>query len=129
MILDTSQSPPIEEISNKVLQAAKDTLGDKLEKVILYGSYARGDYDNESDIDFFILARVPQEEAGSWRRAINNQIPGIDLEYDIIVSVKVTGSSIFYEYSDVLPFYMNVLREGQVIYDGWRSNEFGQISY
>ena len=117
MALNSLSTPRITEISNKVLQAAKDALGDKLEKVILYGSYARGDYDNESDIDFFILARVPQEEAGSWRRAINSRIPRIDLEYDIIVSVKVTGSSIFYEYSDVLPYYMNVLREGQVIYD------------
>ena len=50
-------------------------------------------------------------------QGINNRIPGIDLEYDIIVSVKVTGSDIFYEYRDALPFYMNVLREGVVLYD------------
>jgi len=52
--------PRVVAISQKVMQAARDTLGDKLEKVIIYGSYARGDYDHESDIDFFILADVPQ---------------------------------------------------------------------
>ena len=40
-------SPRINEITQKVLKAAKDTLGDKLDKVILFGSYARGDYDSE----------------------------------------------------------------------------------
>ena len=69
MTRDKIVTPQLSEISHKVIQAAKDTLGDKLEKVILYGSYARGDYDHESDIDFFILAHVPQEDAGSWRRA------------------------------------------------------------
>ncbi|HED36937.1 MAG TPA: nucleotidyltransferase domain-containing protein, partial [Ignavibacteria bacterium] len=29
----------------------KDSFGDKLKKIILYGSYARGDYDSESDVD------------------------------------------------------------------------------
>jgi len=110
-------SQRIIEISQKVLQAAKDTLGDKLDKVILYGSYARGDYDDESDIDFIVLAHVPQEEAGIWRNEINKRIPYIDLDYDILVSVKVTGSAIFNQYVDSLPFYSNVVREGVVLHE------------
>ena len=112
---DITTNPYINEISQKVLQAAQDTLGEQLERVILYGSYARGDYDNESDIDFFILADVPQEEAGNWRNEIHKRLPYIDLDYDIIVSVKVTSSTLFYEYKDTLPFYMNVIKEGVVL--------------
>jgi len=40
----------LNEITNKVVRAARECLGDKLDRVILYGSYARGDYDDESDI-------------------------------------------------------------------------------
>ena len=109
--------PRIVEISQKVVKAAMDTLGDRLEKVILYGSYARGDYRDESDIDFIIIADVPQEEAGRWRDSIYDRIPCIDLDYDIIVSVKVTGSLIFNKYINTLPYYMNIIKEGVVLND------------
>ena len=108
-------NPRVIEISHKVVQAAKETLGDRLDKVILYGSYARGDNDNESDIDFFILADVPHEEAGDRRGDIRKRIPGIDLEYDITVSLHVTGKDVFEKFINTLPFYMNVAREGIVI--------------
>ena len=104
--------PRINAVGREVLQAAKDTLGDRLEKVILFGSYARGDFDADSDIDFCILANVPRNEATKWRRDINSRIPGIDLEYDMLVSLHVINSTMFYNHIDVLPFYKNVLREG-----------------
>jgi len=102
----------VSSLSQKVLKASKDTLGDRLDKVILFGSYARGDYDGESDIDFCILANIPQEEATRWRRDINKRLPGIDLEHDILVSLRVINSSMFYNHVDVLPFYRNVFQEG-----------------
>ena len=111
----TMKDPRIHAVSQKVYQAAKDTLGDKLDRVILYGSYARGDFDSESDIDFFILADVPQEEASKRRGDIRKLLPGIDLEYEIVVSLHVTGSAIFKQYRNTLPFYMNVAREGVVL--------------
>ena len=37
------------------LQGLNKILGKRLKKVILYGSYARGDYNNSSDIDIMIL--------------------------------------------------------------------------
>jgi len=104
-------------VSQVVLKAAKETLGDKLEKVILYGSYARGDHDHESDIDFFILADVPQDEASIQREAVRNCIPNVDLEYDINVSLHVTGKEIFNKFMNTLPFYINIVKEG-VILDG-----------
>ena len=112
MSKDTMADPRINGVTQKVLDAAKNTLGDRLDKVILFGSYARGDYDSESDIDFCILANVPREEATKWRRDINKQMLGIDLEYDMLVSLHVINSSMFYNHIDILPFYKNVLLEG-----------------
>lgn len=99
-------------ISEKVVEAAKSVLGDNLSSVYLFGSYARGDYDAESDVDFLVVANVPQEQAGRERRNIRQRLPLIDLEYDLPVSLHVTGSEIFEQYSNTLPFYMNVLRDG-----------------
>ena len=99
-------------IAQTVVQASELTLGILLDRVILFGSYARGDYDSESDIDFCILADIPREEAVKWRRDINKRISGIDLDYDILVSLHVISSSMFYNHIDVLPFYKNVLQDG-----------------
>lgn len=108
--------PRIGTVSQKVIEAAKDTLGEKLEKIILFGSYARGDYDADSDIDFCVLAKVPNEEVPVWDRGIYERLPGIDLEHDMIVSVHVTGSEIFHQYANDLPYYMNIIREGVELY-------------
>jgi len=64
---------------------------------------------------FFILADVPQEEASIRRGDIRNLIPLIDLEFDLTVSLHVTGSEIFNKFINTLPFYMNVVREGVVL--------------
>jgi len=102
----------INTVIQEVVRATKDILGDRLDKVILFGSYARGDFDADSDIDICILANVPREEETQWRRDISRRIPSIDLKYDILVSLRVINSSMFYNHIDVLPFYKNVLQEG-----------------
>jgi len=104
--------PRISKITQKVLQATKDTLGDKLNKVILFGSYARGDFDNESDIDIFVLADIPQEDATNCRRNIDARIPDLWFEHDLLVCIHVTSKIIFDRYFSVLPFYQNVINEG-----------------
>ncbi|MCL2015606.1 MAG: nucleotidyltransferase domain-containing protein, partial [Defluviitaleaceae bacterium] len=56
-------NPTVCIISKSVYNAAKNVLGDNLHKVYLYGSYARGDYDHESDIDYMVIANLPHKEA------------------------------------------------------------------
>ena len=99
-------------ITSKVAQAASDSLGDKLEKVILYGSYAREDYDEESDIDIMVLANIPHEDCWQKRKEIRKLLGMLDVEFDILISLRVTDCSTFYRYLEDLPFYANVLRDG-----------------
>jgi predicted nucleotidyltransferase len=112
MLQNNIESSRINAVIQEVLQAAKDTLGDRLEKIILFGSYARGDFDEESDIDFCIIANVPRAETTKWRREINKRLAGIDLEYDLLVSLHIVNSNIFYNHVNILPFYKNILNEG-----------------
>jgi len=105
----------ISKVAEKVLNAAKDSLGDKLEKVILFGSYARGDFDDYSDVDFFVLADVPHEDTPYWRENIDNHIPNFLFDYDLLVCVHLTSKAMFDRFFDVLPFYQNVIREGIVL--------------
>ena len=77
-------------ISERVVEAAKNVLGDNLSSIYLFGSYARGDFDAESDVDFLVVANVPQEQAGKERRHIREKLPLIDLEYCIFRAEKST---------------------------------------
>ena len=107
----------VNEVTQKVLHAAKDILGERLEKVILHGSYARGDFNEASDVDIFILADIPQDEANRCRSSIRRLLPGIDLEYDLIISLHVTGTDVFNRFKHVTPFYKSIIREGVEIND------------
>ena len=99
-------------ITSKVVQAARASLGEKLDKVILYGSYARGDYDNESDIDIMVLADIALEDRNKEWDRIRRLIGNLDLEYNVVTSVSVVDCKTFHQYANDLPFYMNVLKDG-----------------
>jgi predicted nucleotidyltransferase len=103
-------------ITEKVCAAAKEVLGDRLEKVILFGSYARGDYDEESDIDIMIIADIALEDKIAMRQKIHACAGDIGLEYDILVSLSMTCSDIYHKYADASGFYINVQKDGVELY-------------
>ena len=53
-------------VFSKVTKEMKLIFGEKLKAVIVYGSYARGDYNEDSDIDIFVL--VDMEKFGTSTR-------------------------------------------------------------
>jgi len=105
----------LNQITDQVVNAVKDSLGDKLDKVILYGSYARGNYDDESDIDILVLANIPQEDELKEYKKINKFISRLGLEHNVMVTVNITDCKTFYKFIDDLPFFINVHREGVVL--------------
>lgn len=106
----------LKRITDEVSQGAKDILGDKLYKVILYGSYARGDYNSESDIDIMILADVKDEETHIIRKQIHKVTSRLGLDNDIMVSVSLKDRRFFYEHMPILPYYQNVVKDGVELY-------------
>ena len=49
-------------------QDVKRILGDKLTKIIVYGSYARGDYRENSDVDIMILTKLSDGSVIPYRK-------------------------------------------------------------
>lgn len=86
--------------------------GDRLEDLVLFGSYARGTPDDESDIDVMALVRLPREELANYRRQVSDFSSRLDLKYDVLLSITLQDTDSFSRYKDVLPFYRNVIREG-----------------
>lgn len=96
-------------------QNLREILGANLSKVIVYGSYARGDYRDNSDVDVMILVKLREEEI----KRIENAV--YDLAFDLEMSTGIDISPIIkneaqYEYwVDTLPFYRNVKDEGVIV--------------
>ena len=106
----------LEKLKSEVEEAAKELLGDKLSKVILYGSYARGDYNEESDIDFALLSKVSEEEIPSYNDSIGEITSKLSRKYSTLVSIMIISNESYNKYKSVMPFYMNMVKEGEIIY-------------
>ena len=89
-------------------QCYHDIYGADIVGIFLYGSYARGDYDNQSDIDIAAIVK------GS-RLDLQNELKAVwDISADI-VSPTVIPYDEFEEYKEKLPYYRNIAREGMQI--------------
>lgn len=102
----------LKKILKTVANEAKTVLSDKLDSAILFGSYARGDYDDESDIDVMILADIDNADVNKFTRLIYDRIYELELEQDSVLSLCIVPKDRFNKFKDILPFYRNVDREG-----------------
>lgn len=106
----------LQTVTQSVIQASKELFADKINRIILYGSYARGDFNMESDVDILIILNGSQENVGLYRKEVNKIASRISLANDIEVSLLLIDQQSFEERIDVLPFYQNVMREGIALY-------------
>lgn len=101
---------------NTLLDETKNDLsalfGSKLLNVVLYGSYARGDFDSEFDIDVMALVEMSKTELQKYRRIVSNLANNIDLKYNVLLSIKLQDNESFVKYQNALPFYQNIIKEG-----------------
>jgi len=104
----------INKILSEFSKLAKENFGDKLSEIILFGSYARGDYDIESDVDLMLLMDIPREEERVYSSQLVRIMENVYdvFGYSVVLSPIVTSNAFFSEWSDVLPFYRNVATEG-----------------
>jgi len=110
-------------VITRVVKEVKNYLGEKLDKIILFGSYARGDYDEHSDIDIMVLADIEPDETPKYRNGIFEISHNIGFKNDILVSLMIKSSKFFNANLQTLGFYKNIIREGKLLYgfDGKRS--------
>ena len=106
----------LRKITDEVTKGVKGILGDKLRNVILYGSYARGDYDSESDIDIVVLADVGEESVNELEYKIDMVSSDVSMKSGITVSVFLYDRHLFELRIPISPYYRNVMNDGVTVY-------------
>ena len=102
----------------KFIDVIKKILGERLKKVILDGSYARGDYNKKSDVDIMILTDLSFEEIEDYRDKISDIAYDIELNTGIILSPVIKNIEKYNSRINFVPFYKNVEKEGVVLVNG-----------
>jgi len=100
-------------ISQSVVNTAQQICGDKLCDVILYGSYARGDYKDWSDMDIMVLADADDMECKRMDKQITESLMDLIYQANLLLSVIVTPYSHFELMKKDYPLYRNVEHEGK----------------
>lgn len=102
----------LEQILDKMIIVYRNVYEDAIEGIYLYGSYARGDYASESDIDIVAIVNGDRSTLQKQLKKIWDMASDIGLDYEVVVSPTVIPSSEFEKYKNVLPYYRNIVKEG-----------------
>lgn len=105
----------VHNIVYKFAQQIRGIYGDSLKKIVVYGSYARGDYQENSDIDIMILVDASDAEIKKRFNLVCDLAFDYEMDYGVVISPLVKNEEHFIKWSETLPFYRNVKQEGVIV--------------
>lgn len=91
-------------------------LKEHVKKIILYGSCARGDFDDDSDIDIAILTDLGRLEVKKYDSALMDAVTDIAMETDAIVEYICIPYQEYEEKKNWYGYFKNIDQEGTLIY-------------
>jgi uncharacterized protein len=99
-------------ITKLIAKIYRECYGENLVSVYLYGSYARNDNDNQSDIDMVAIVDESREQAEKILKRVWDESFEVAYEYDIVISPTVIPQAEFEKMKNDLPYYRNIMNEG-----------------
>ena len=102
----------VNDIALTMKKGYEQVYGDNIIDIYLYGSYARGDYDGESDIDFAAVVKGERLDLQRKLKAMWDIAADLGMERDVVISPTVITYSEFIKYKYELLYYRNIIREG-----------------
>ena len=102
----------ISDIMQDFAKSVRKMLDNSLDSVIVYGSYARGDYSELSDIDVMLLVSLGEEDIKKISDQISDLAFDFMMKYGVDISPVITNIDHFNYWVDNLPYYRNVRDEG-----------------
>lgn len=105
----------LDNISRQIVQFYYSVYGNNVVAIYLHGSYARGNYDDESDIDIAAIVKGDRFGLQNKLKQVWAISADIGLENGIVISPIVIPFDEYEEYKKILPYYMNIWKEGKRI--------------
>ncbi|MCD8230624.1 MAG: nucleotidyltransferase domain-containing protein [Clostridiales bacterium] len=106
----------IQELLKQYVNELKKIYGSHLKQVILFGSYARGDFRKDSDIDIMILLDLSDMEIKKYRNQLSFLTYDFNMDYEVDIKPIAKSDSHFKKWVINYPFYANIDKEGVTLY-------------
>ncbi len=106
----------LNEMLKRYVDDVRGLYGSRLKAVILYGSYARGDFRPDSDIDIMILVDLADEEIRKKGHRLSDITFDYNFDYDLEIMPIVKNLEHFNKWIQSYPFYYNIKKEGVELY-------------
>ena len=99
---------------NEMVRGILAALPDRVIRIVLYGSAARGTSAPDSDVDIAVFVSSRMDQLAEDR--LSDAVVDMNLKYDRVFSVIDIEDSVYRKWRHVTPFYRNVDREGIVLW-------------
>ena len=107
----------LDTVKKIIVRDIPKALKDDCCEIIMYGSCARGDFTNESDVDIAILTCSDREEVKKYDSIIDDIATSIGIDTLAIVNFVCIPKKEFEEKKDWYPYFANINKEGIVLYE------------
>lgn len=106
----------MQNLIEQYIMEIKKIYGTHLRKIILYGSYARGDFRSDSDVDIMILLDLSDLELKAFSQKLSYMTYDFNLDHDLDIKPIAKDEAHFRKWIVNYPFYANINNEGVVLY-------------
>ena len=103
-----------ENMKEELIRGLTDIFQNNISMIILYGSVARNEATDESDVDVAIIVKDQMDKDTKSRFV--NWVADMDIRYERVFSIVDIEESNMRKWEKVLPFYQNIRREGIVLW-------------
>ena len=100
------------QMMNRLICEVKELFNHVDMEVILYGSYARHEANEDSDVDVMVLLDMPRENLLAYRRDVARIAGNMLFDYGVVVSPVLENKDFFERNRETYPFFRNVDKEG-----------------
>lgn len=104
----------IDNIMRETTEAVKELMKDDLVEVILYGSCARGDYTEDSDVDIALLTKSNRIESQKYNDGLAAIATEFAMEYFALVNFICIPYGEFEEKKEWYPYFKNIEAERKI---------------
>lgn len=106
----------IDKVKTESVPKLRSIFGSNLKQIILYGSCARGDYNEDSDIDIAILTGCDRLEAKKYDDKLDDAATEFAMKYFAIVNFVCLPQKEFEEKKGWYLYFKNIDKEGERLY-------------